>query len=149
MATSGNFSTSNQYIKYRIIVDENSTSIANNTSNVTVRVQVWRTNSGFTSVYLNDEREATRTEKTNLAKIVGKTVLKETGADIVFLNAGAFLSSIEIENIKMADVLRVFSLGNSIVTKSVSGENIIKALELALRQYPKMSALSSSCRNDI
>lgn len=49
MATSGNFSTSNQYIKYRIIVDENSTSIANNTSNVTVRVQVWRTNSGYTS----------------------------------------------------------------------------------------------------
>jgi len=49
MATSSNFSTSNQYIKYRIIVDENSTSIANNTSNVTVRVQVWRTNSGYTS----------------------------------------------------------------------------------------------------
>lgn len=49
MATSSNFSTSNRYIKYRIIVDENSTSIANNTSNVTVRVQVWRTNSGYTS----------------------------------------------------------------------------------------------------
>lgn len=47
MATSGNFSTDNKYIKYRIIVTENSTSIANNTSNVTVKVQVWRTNTGY------------------------------------------------------------------------------------------------------
>lgn len=47
MATSSNFNTSNQYIKYRIIVTENSYSIANNTSNVTIKVQVWRTNSGY------------------------------------------------------------------------------------------------------
>ena len=47
MATSSNFSTSNQYIKYRIIVTENSTSVANNTSNVTVKVQCWRTNTGY------------------------------------------------------------------------------------------------------
>ena len=47
MATSSNFNTDNQYIKYRIIVTENSYSIANNTSNVTVKVQVWRTNQGY------------------------------------------------------------------------------------------------------
>lgn len=47
MATSSNFSTDNQYIKYRIVVTENSTNIANNTSNVTVKVQVWRTNTGY------------------------------------------------------------------------------------------------------
>lgn len=47
MATSSNFSTTNQYIKYRIIVIENSTSIADNTSNVTVKVQCWRTNTGY------------------------------------------------------------------------------------------------------
>lgn len=47
MATSSNFSTSNQYIKYRIIVTENSTSVANNTSNITVKVQCWRTNTGY------------------------------------------------------------------------------------------------------
>ena len=49
MATSSDFSTSNQYIKYRILVDELSTSIPNNTSSVRVRVQVWRTNSGYTT----------------------------------------------------------------------------------------------------
>ena len=38
MATSNTFNTSNTYIKYRIIVNENSYSVANNTSNVTVKV---------------------------------------------------------------------------------------------------------------
>lgn len=49
MATSSNFSTSNQYIKYRIVVDEQSTSIPDNTSSVRVRVQAWRTNTGYTT----------------------------------------------------------------------------------------------------
>ena len=49
MATSSNFSTSNQYIKYRIVVTENSTSIPNNTSSVNVKVQAWRTNTGYTT----------------------------------------------------------------------------------------------------
>ena len=49
MATSSTFSTDNQYIKYRIVVTENSTSIANNTSSVTVKVQAWRTNTGYTT----------------------------------------------------------------------------------------------------
>jgi hypothetical protein len=47
MATSSTFPTDNQYIKYRIVVTENSTSIANNTSSVTVKVQAWRTNTGY------------------------------------------------------------------------------------------------------
>lgn len=49
MAVSPTFNTSNQYIKYRIVVTENYTSISNNSSNITVEVQVWRTNSGYTS----------------------------------------------------------------------------------------------------
>lgn len=47
MATSNNFSTTNKYIVYRIIVTENSTNVTNNTSNVTVKVQCWRTNTGY------------------------------------------------------------------------------------------------------
>lgn len=49
MATSSNFSTSNQYIKYRIVVTENSYNITNNTSEVNVKVDAWRTNSGYTT----------------------------------------------------------------------------------------------------
>ena len=49
MATSSNFSTSNQYIKYRIVVTENSYDIATNKSNITVTVDAWRTNTGYTT----------------------------------------------------------------------------------------------------
>ena len=49
MATSKTFSTNNQYIKYRIETTVNSQNYANNTSNVTVKVFVWRTNTGYTT----------------------------------------------------------------------------------------------------
>lgn len=47
MAKSSVFSTTNQYIKYGIEVIENSVNTANNSSNVTVKVLVWRTNQGY------------------------------------------------------------------------------------------------------
>lgn len=47
MATSGNFSTSNQFIKYNITAAEGAYSIENNTSPLTVSVRFWRTNTGY------------------------------------------------------------------------------------------------------
>lgn len=47
--TSGAMSTSNTYVKYTITIDEKSTSTANNTSNVTVSVRFYRTNSGYST----------------------------------------------------------------------------------------------------
>lgn len=49
MATSGALSTSNEYIKYKITITQNSQSTANNTSNVTVSVKFYRTNTGYTT----------------------------------------------------------------------------------------------------
>ena len=49
MATSGAFTTSNKYINYRIEVTQNWQSIEGNYSNVTVKVWVWRTNTGYTT----------------------------------------------------------------------------------------------------
>ena len=49
MATSSDFTTSNKYIVYDIVVTENSTSIPNNTSSVNVKVRAWRTNTGYTT----------------------------------------------------------------------------------------------------
>lgn len=47
--TSEAFSTSNQFIKYRFTVTENSYSVENNSSNVTVTVNFYRTNTGHTT----------------------------------------------------------------------------------------------------
>lgn len=49
MATSSAMNTSNQFIKYTITVKQNSQSITNNTSNVTVSVRFYRTNTGYKS----------------------------------------------------------------------------------------------------
>lgn len=49
MATSGAMNTDNTYVKYTIEVIQNSQSIANNTSNVTVKVRFYRTNSGYST----------------------------------------------------------------------------------------------------
>lgn len=47
--TSGAFSTTKQYIKYTISITQNSQNITNNTSNVTVKVRFYRTNTGYTT----------------------------------------------------------------------------------------------------
>lgn len=47
--TSSTFNTSNEYIKYRIQATTNSEDIVNSTTNVTFKIQVWRTNTGYTT----------------------------------------------------------------------------------------------------
>lgn len=49
MATSSAMSTTNDKIKYKVTITQNSQSVANNTSNVTVSVKVYRTNTGYTT----------------------------------------------------------------------------------------------------
>ncbi len=49
MATSGALSTNNSNIKYKITITQNSQNVAGNTSNVTVSVRVYRTNTGYTT----------------------------------------------------------------------------------------------------
>lgn len=49
MATSGAMSTNNPWVKYTIEIIQNSQSIQDNTSNVTVKVRFYRTNTGFTT----------------------------------------------------------------------------------------------------
>ena len=47
MAVSGNFTTSNERVLYNITVTESNISISGNTSDVTVSVKFWRTNTGY------------------------------------------------------------------------------------------------------
>lgn len=47
--TSGAFDTSNQHIKYKIYITQNSQNTSTNKSNVTVKVRFYRTNTGYTT----------------------------------------------------------------------------------------------------
>ena len=49
MATSPAMTTNNDRIAYKVTITQNSQSVANNTSNVTVSVRVYRTNTGYTT----------------------------------------------------------------------------------------------------
>lgn len=49
MATSSAMNTSNQYVKYKISITQNSRDINNNKSSVTVSVNFYRTNTGYTT----------------------------------------------------------------------------------------------------
>lgn len=49
MATSGALSTSNSYVKYKITITQNSQDVSGNKSNVTVKVNFYRTNTGYTT----------------------------------------------------------------------------------------------------
>ena len=49
MATSSAMSTSNDRVKYKITITQNSQNVNNNTSNVTVSVRFYRTNTGYTT----------------------------------------------------------------------------------------------------
>jgi len=49
MATSGAMGTSNQYVNYTITITQNSQNLTNNTTNVTVSVRFYRTNTGYTT----------------------------------------------------------------------------------------------------
>jgi hypothetical protein len=49
MATSPAMTTTNDKINYKITITQNSQSVANNTSNVTVSIRVYRTNTGYTT----------------------------------------------------------------------------------------------------
>ena len=49
MATSSAMSTTNDKIKYKITITQNSQNVSANTSNVTVSVRVYRTNTGYTT----------------------------------------------------------------------------------------------------
>lgn len=49
MGTSSAMNTSNSNVKYKITVTQNSQNVANNTSNVTVSVKFYRTNTGYTT----------------------------------------------------------------------------------------------------
>lgn len=49
MGVSGVMDTSNSYVKYHITINQNSQNVANNTSNVSVYVNFWRTNTGYST----------------------------------------------------------------------------------------------------
>ena len=84
---------------------------------------------GNTSVDLIGERNVVRYGHSNLGYLLADAMLKETGADIAITNGGGIRASIPAGEITKKEVVTVLPFGNYVVTKKVTGANIIKALE--------------------
>lgn len=92
---------------------------------------------GETEVYLLGERGDVRTGETNLGDLITDAVLDVTGADAVITNGGGIRASIEAGPITVGDIITVLPFGNYVVTKEISGADILAALELGIDSYPE------------
>lgn len=92
---------------------------------------------GKTSVLLDGVREHVRAGETNLGNLATNAFLWKTGADAAFTNGGGIRASIEVGDITKKDIVTVFPFGNYIVTKNITGEALLEALELGVSAYPE------------
>lgn len=84
---------------------------------------------GETSVDLNGERADVRGRETNLGNFIADVWRATQGTDIGLQNGGGIRNSIPAGPITLGNVLSVQPFGNTIVTLSVTGEQLRTAME--------------------
>lgn len=94
---------------------------------------------GTTSVKLEGAREFNRRQETNLGNLAADAFRCATGADVAFTNGGGIRASIEPGDITKKDLITVFPFGNYVVTKRVTGQAILDAMEHGVKDYPELS----------
>lgn len=87
-----------------------------------------------TPIELDGLRENVRSGHTNLGRLITSAILDETGADISLTNGGGIRDSIKAGKITKGDIITVLPFGNYIVTKEVTGQDIIDALNFAMSE---------------
>lgn len=131
MATLGAYSTTNQYIKYKIYVTENSQNITNNTTNVTVKVFFYRTNTGYT----------TYGSGTVYCKINGTEYTASVDSDDKITNSGIYLFSKTLNISHDSDGTKDLAVYAKI-SHSQFDQTSYKGDSVALTTIPRKSTLS-------
>lgn len=91
---------------------------------------------GNTEITLDGERDQVRAGETNLGNTIADSMLWKTGADIALTNGGGIRSSIQTGEITVGDIITVLPFGNYVITKKVTGQDILEALEHGISDYP-------------
>ena len=91
---------------------------------------------GKTDVELIGERDVVRRGDSNLGRLMVDAMRAATGTDIALNNGGNVRTTIAAGDITYADLLEVMPFGNIVVTKTVTGQDIISALEQGVSEYP-------------
>lgn len=87
---------------------------------------------GTSPAYLDGIWEHLRIDETNLGRALTDAYLFETGADVAFENAGGMRASIDEGNVTYGDIINVLPYGNYIVTKQVTGKDLLEILETSI-----------------
>ena len=137
MGTSSAMSTSNQYIKYKITINQNSQSVSDNYSNVTVKVNFYRTNTGYTSYGTG----------TVYCKINGTTYTASVSASQKITNSGIDLFSKTLNIYHNNDGTKTLTtsawISHSVVTSSE------QSYSQKLSTIPRASTISSISGNTL
>lgn len=87
---------------------------------------------GTSPAYLDGIWEHLRIDETNLGRALTDAYLFETGADVAFENVGGMRASIDEGNVTYGDIINVLPYGNYIVTKQVTGKDLLGILETSI-----------------
>lgn len=87
---------------------------------------------GETPEALDGVWEDLRIGQQNLGNVVADAYLLETGAAVAFENAGGIRASVEAGDVTYGDIIGVSPYGNYIVTKQVTGAELVDILETSL-----------------
>ncbi len=93
---------------------------------------VLRTAVGKTPEDLDGDWYRLRIDETHLGRVVTDAYLLETGADVAFENAGGIRASVAAGDVTYGDIIGVSPYGNYIVTKEITGRELIEILETSL-----------------
>ncbi len=80
-----------------------------------------------------------RSMETNLGDFVADAFRAIVGTDIAMLNGGSIRSNVKIGQITFKDIINVLPFGGDAVSKEVTGQQILDALEMGAYAYPKAS----------
>ncbi len=92
---------------------------------------------GTTAVTLDGERQTNRTGETNLGNLTADAMRYATGADVAITNGGGIRATIVAGDITRRDLVTVFPFGNYVVTKELTGAELLQALENGVKAYPE------------
>lgn len=95
---------------------------------------------GHFSVDLDGRFSSVRTSETNLGNFICDVMLSSTHSDLAILNSGTLRSDrIHAKGpFKMRDLVTILPMMDSLIVLNATGEQILKALENGVSQYPKL-----------
>jgi 5'-nucleotidase/UDP-sugar diphosphatase len=77
-----------------------------------------------------------RRQATNLGRLIGQAMRDKTRADFAVVNSGGVRDSLPAGPITYKDVLKVQPFGNTLVTLTLSGREVLDYLQAASRMNP-------------